>query len=63
MSTVVELSTIVLKVQKNVRATSTKQSIEYFLEVSEQYNYEVYSILLCTGEISQSVKKKLSATQ
>lgn len=50
-----------LEVQKYVGVISMKKSIEYCLKVSEKYNYEVYFILLCTGQISQSVKKRLSA--
>lgn len=38
-----------------------KRSIEYCLQVSEQYTYEVYFILLCTDQISRSVKERLSA--
>jgi hypothetical protein len=60
-SVVVELPAIVLEVQKDVGATSMKRSIEYCLEVSEQYTYEVYFILLCTDQISRSVKERLSA--
>lgn len=57
----VELPAIVLEVQKDVGTTSMKRSIEYCLQISEQYSYEVYFILLCTDQISRSVKERLSA--
>ncbi|KAI8884056.1 hypothetical protein K501DRAFT_272125 [Backusella circina FSU 941] len=60
-SAAVELPAIVLEVQKDVGTTSMKRSIEYCLQVSEQYSYEVYFILLCTDQISRSVKERLSA--
>lgn len=56
-----ELPVIVLEVQNNNEITSIKRSIEYCLQVAEKYDCEVYFILLCTGQISPSVKMKLSA--
>lgn len=57
-----ELPAIVLEVQNNIETTSIKRSIEYCLQVAEKYNCEVYFILLCAGQISPSVKMKLSAS-
>lgn len=57
----VDLPAIVLEVQKDVGATSMKRSLEYCLQISEQYSYEVYFILLCTDQISRSIKERLSA--
>jgi hypothetical protein len=56
-----ELPAIVLEVQNNNEITSIKHSIEYCLQVAEKYGCEVYFILLCTGQISPSVRMKLSA--
>ncbi|KAI8051066.1 uncharacterized protein B0P05DRAFT_600535 [Gilbertella persicaria] len=60
-SAAVELPAIVLEAQKDVGTTSMKRSIEYCLQVSEKYSYEVYFILLCTDQISRSVKERLLA--
>ncbi|CAO3702203.1 unnamed protein product [Rhizopus stolonifer] len=52
---------IVLRVDKDVRATSMKQSVDDCLQVSDQHYCEMYLIILCTGQISQVLKNELIA--